>query len=376
MSGLYRARLKWIGTASLFFVLLLLYWMHFLNTVLISVSPGVRVVVQPGESLHSVIEDIAHQPWMRYPLSFRLYATVMADKQSLKAGEYWFVQTQSTPHQIIHQLMTGTGLVQHAFTIVPGWTFHQLRLALDANPWIRHTIQMESDEDVMNNLHAGLHPSPLNTLSMSMSPEGQFAPNTYYFVKDTQDKVLLKQAYAALQKTLVLAYQQRDPNLPYHSMQEALIMASLIEKEGYLDQERPLIASVFVNRLRKNMILQCDSTVIFGLGARYDGKIYKSNLKENTPYNTYIHPGLPPTPIAFPSLPSLNAALHPAKETYYYFVARGDGSHQFSKSLTEHVAAIKAIHAMQKSGKQPIQTHMGSSPLKSSFQHPKVQDHS
>ncbi|MBV9575419.1 MAG: endolytic transglycosylase MltG, partial [Gammaproteobacteria bacterium] len=155
------------------------------------------------------------------------------------------------------------------------------------------------------------------------------------------DLVILKRAFDLMKNKLATAWEKRALDLPYQNAYEALIAASLIEKEAYLNTERPIIGGVLINRLRKNMLLQFDPTVIYGLGTRYNGKIHKQDLLENTAYNTYVHRGLPPTPIAMPGLASLQAATHPDTNDYIYFVAKGDGSHQFSKTLSEHNAAVK-----------------------------------
>jgi UPF0755 protein len=180
----------------------------------------------------------------------------------------------------------------------------------------------------------------MQLLQTNLSPEGNFLPETYFYTKGNADVMLLKQSFQLLQTKFAAAWEKRAINLPYKNTYEALIAASLIEKEAYLDSERPMIAGVLVNRLRHNMLLQFDPTIIYGLGDNYTGKIYKSDLTKDTPYNTYLHAGLPPTPIAMPSMGSIEAALHPIEHDYYYFVARGDGSHQFSKTLSEHNAAV------------------------------------
>lgn len=179
--------------------------------------------------------------------------------------------------------------------------------------------------------------------SSDVDPEGEFFPETYYYTKDVSDLVILKRAYDLMQSRLSEAWQMRAADLPYQNAYEALIAASLIEKEAYFASERPLIAGVLVNRLKKNMLIQFDPTVIYGLGLRYDGTIHKKDLLENTPYNTYVRKGLPPTPIAMPSMASIEAALHPDNTDYLYFVARKDKSHQFSKTLPEHHAAVATV---------------------------------
>jgi UPF0755 protein len=228
------------------------------------------------------------------------------------------------------QMTTGKGLYYRLFTIVPGWSFTQLRRQLLLNKYLKHISQTYDDKQIMTELG-----------NSSLAPEGEFYPDTYYYTRGVPDLVILKRAYQLMQLKLNEAWETRLPGLPYKDAYDALIVASLIEKEAYLNSERPVIAGVLINRLRKNMLLQIDPTVIYGMGDRYTGKIYKENLVENTPYNTYVHKGLPPTPIAMPSQASIEAAIHPQANDYYYFVAKGDGSHQFSKTLLDHNVAVQ-----------------------------------
>jgi UPF0755 protein len=261
----------------------------------------------------------------------------------LKTGEYLF-KKGSTPASIWRQLTQGKGLYYHAFTIVPGWTFIQIKQALAATDALHHTSAELSDTALMVKLG---YPNKL--------PEGQFFPETYYYTRGVADTVILKQAIDLMQKRLNEAWQKRSPNLPYTTQEAALIVASLVEKEAYLNEERPMIAGVIVNRLRKNMLLQIDPTVIYGMGTRYTGKIHKEDLQTDTPYNTYLHKGLPPTPIAMPGLASINAAMQPQIHDYYYFVATGQGgAHQFSKTLPEHNTAVSGAIKKQQAI-QPIQ---------------------
>ncbi|MCW5583083.1 MAG: endolytic transglycosylase MltG, partial [Gammaproteobacteria bacterium] len=228
-------------------------------------------------------------------------------------------------------LTSGSGLYYRPFTIVPCWSFKQLRDELLKTEELRHLSAHFNDKQIMERLgYPGL------------SPEGEFYPDTYYYTKGDIDWVILKRAFHLMQSILQQAWQNRSPNLPYKNSYEALIVASMVEKEGYLNSERPVIASVLINRLNKNMLLQIDATVIYGLGSRYNGKIYKTDLLEDTVYNTYVHKGLPPTPIAMPGFVSIQSAMHPQQTDYYYYVAKGDGSHHFSTSLEEHNAAVQA----------------------------------
>lgn len=307
-------------------------WIKFLNTPLITAESGYKYTVQPGNTIRTVINDLYYKDIVHNRYYLYLLVRYRGDGHDLKAGEYFFPKG-TTPSSMLNQMVTAKGLVYHSFTIVPGWTFKDLRQAIVKETLLRHALQSLTDQEVMNRLG---HPNEV--------PEGQFFPDTYYFAEGVSDFVLLKQAFAAMQRKLHTAWQERSPGLPYKTPYEILIAASLIEKEAYLNEERPIISGVLVNRLHKDMLLQVDPTVIYGMGLRYDGKIRKEDLQENTPYNTYVNKGLPPAPIAMPSLESIMAAVHPQNNEYLYYVARGDGSHQFSTSYIEHQAAIMEVN--------------------------------
>jgi len=238
----------------------------------------------------------------------------------------------STPHSIWKQITTGTGKFYRPIAIIPGWTFKQLRAELLKLEGLVHTTATWTDEEIMQRLG---YPT--------LSAEGEFFPDTYKYTRDDVDFIILKKAFHLMQRKLNQVWENKVEGLPYKTPYEALIVASIIEREAYLDSERPVIAGVLMNRLRKDMLLQVDATVIYGLGSRYDGKIYKQNLLEDTAYNTYLHKGLPPTPIALPGLSSLKAATHPEQNVFYYYVAKGDGGHAFSSTLNEHHAVIESL---------------------------------
>jgi len=224
-------------------------------------------------------------------------------------------------------------VVLEQLTVVEGWTFLQLRRALDANSALSHGLHGLSDPELMQALgHEG------------RNPEGQFFPDTYRFAAGTADRRILELAYERMQRELAQAWESRSPDLPLASPEQALILASIVEKETAREDERPKVAAVFVNRLRRGMRLQSDPTVIYGLGSRYDGDIHTRDLETDTPYNSYTRAGLPPTPIALPGAASLQATLHPAATDVLYFVAtgNGDGSHQFSATLEQHDVAVRA----------------------------------
>lgn len=303
-------------------------WVRFLYTPLISDQQGYKYTVALGSSLKTVINDLSLKGIIRNPHYMQLLMRYRGDAPQLKAGEYLFLKG-TTPSTMLHQMITGTGLVYHAFTIIPGWNFREVRHALLQETSLRHSLDQLTDQEIMVRLG-----------QPGLLPEGQFYPDTYYFVPGLMDIVLLKRAFQAMQAKLSTIWKERASGLPYKNPGEILVVASLIEKEAYLNDERPVISGVLVNRLKKDMLLQIDPTVIYGMGLRYTGKIRKEDLAENTPYNTYLHKGLPPSPIAMPSSSSMMAAVHPAMTSYLYYVARGDGSHQFSETYIEHQVAV------------------------------------
>lgn len=303
-------------------------WISFLYTPLVKDEEGYKYTVELGASLKSVINDLSVRGIVRHPYYMRLLMAYRGDAPKLKAGEYLFPQG-TTPASMLDQMVTGTGLVYHAFTIIPGWNFQDVRRALLGEGRLRHTLENLTDQEIMAQLG-----------QPQLMPEGQFYPDTYYFAPGVADIILLKQAFHAMQTKLTTVWEARAVELPYKNPGEMLVAASLIEKEAYLNSERPIIASVLVNRLKKDMLLQIDPTVIYGLGPNYRGDLYKEDLLTDTPYNTYLHKGLPPTPIAMPGLDSMVAAAHPETTIYLYYVARGDGSHQFSETYIEHKIAV------------------------------------
>ena len=305
-------------------------WLYFLFSPVVSEDSGVIYYLQPGSSINRVVTELSDQKIIQHPYLFSVYIYTQG-KKTLKSGEYRFPKGTSLA-TIWKQITTGTGLQYRAFTIIPGWTFADLRRVLSKTDSLRQTISRLSDQEIMSRLGAN-----------GLSPEGEFYPETYLYTKGIADMVILKRAYGMMQNRLNTAWQTRSVSVSYKTSYDALIVASLVEKEAYLNSERPVIAGVILNRLQKNMLLQIDPTVIYGMGDRYAGKIHKENLREDNPYNTYVHTGLPPTPIAIPSQSSLDAAMHPLQTDYLYFVAKGDGSHTFSKNLVDHNKAVKAV---------------------------------
>ncbi|NER59131.1 endolytic transglycosylase MltG [Pseudomonas sp. MAFF212428] len=258
----------------------------------------------------------------------RLYWRFNMAGVPLHTGEY-----RMTPGMTVRDLFEDWrqgNVVQYSMTLVEGWNFRQVRTALARHEKIRQTLDGLSDSEVMDRLgHPGVF------------PEGRFFPDTYRFVRGMSDVEFLQQAYARLEEVLAKEWAARSPALPYRDPYQALIMASLVEKETGVPQERGQIAGVFVRRMQIGMLLQTDPTVIYGMGERYNGKITRADLRESTPYNTYVNAGLPPTPIAMVGREAIHAALNPVAGSSLYFVARGDGSHVFSDDLDAHNAAVR-----------------------------------
>jgi conserved hypothetical protein, YceG family len=301
---------------------------RFLATPLPLEGGEMRYGVVPGASLRTVAGQLAKRSVLRRPLYFVLLGYWQGSAHRIRAGEYDFAPG-TTPAALLKQLVEGS-VVQHSLTLVEGWTFQQVREAVRKHEALHHTLDGFSQEKIMGRIgHPGEH------------PEGRFCPDTYHFPHGTTDAAFLSRAYDKMQASLVREWDKRKRGLPYKNTYEALIVASIVEKETAVSEERASIAGVFVRRLYLGMPLQTDPTVIYGLGAAFDGDLRRrDHLRADTPYNTYIHPGLPPTPIAMPGAASLHAALHPADGKALYFVARGDGSHHFSDTLEEHNRAM------------------------------------
>lgn len=257
---------------------------------------------------------------------FTWLGRVLGKSAQIKAGSYQ-IEAGVSPWQLLQKLTRGD-ITQGELALIEGRTFADFRQAVDKHPDIRH------DSAGMRNAEL------LARLGIDVPhPEGLFFPDTYLFPKNTSDLDIYRRAHHALSRRLAAEWNNRAPDLPYRSPYEALIMASIIEKETGLAIDREKIAAVFVNRLRSGMLLQTDPTVIYGL-RQFDGNLRKKDLQAESPYNTYLRSGLPPTPIALPGQAALHAALHPAASDNYYFVARGDGSSEFSRTLEEHNRAV------------------------------------
>lgn len=283
--------------------------------------------ITPGSGVGAGSQQIARAGVPIKPFLFSMLARVTGKAGKIKAGSYE-LKPNTTPRALIDQLVRGE-FAQESLTIIEGWTFRQMREAVAAASALKHDTKDLSDAELM----AKVSPE-------FKSPEGLFFPDTYLFAKGSSDLHIYKQAHALLMKRLAAAWEQRDASLPYKTPYEALIMASIVEKETGAKAERALIAGVFVNRLKQGMMLQTDPTVIYGMGKDYAGNIRKKDLETDTPYNTYMRAGLPPTPIALPGVQSLAAALGPEKTDALYFVSRGDGTSKFSDNLNDHNKAV------------------------------------
>ncbi len=314
--------------AGVLFLLSFLIWLdHYSKTPLQLDNPAQTVMIKPNSGLSSIANQLVAQGVIKEALAFVLLARSLNKESKLQAGEYTFEQ-HVTPFDVLLALNQGK-TTQGQIIFIEGKTFKDMRQKLQNNPDIENTIKNVSDAEVMAMIGA-----------KQTHPEGLFFPDTYNFNKGTKDIVILKNAHNAMMKKLETAWQNREANLPYQNSYQALIMASIIEKETGKAAERPMIAGVFVNRLRMGMLLQTDPTVIYGMGDAFDGNIRRKDLRADTQYNTYTRAGLPPTPIAMPSLAAIEAAMHPAKTKALYFVGKGDGSHEFSNSLTQHNRAV------------------------------------
>ncbi|MCW8944175.1 MAG: endolytic transglycosylase MltG [Sedimenticola sp.] len=282
----------------------------------------------PGSSLAAVAKDLEAKGYLDSALFFKLMVRWEGQASKIKAGEY-DLHAGITPKQLINLFVSGK-VKSHSFTIVEGWTFKELLAAINRHTSLKQTLEGLNRKDVMARLG---YPD--------MDPEGRFLPDTYHFPKGTTDVDFLKRAYKAMETLLTKEWAEREAGLPLKTPYEALILASIVEKETGQAEERPEIAGVFVRRLRKGMLLQTDPTVIYGMGDRYKGNIRRRDLREDTPYNTYVHKGLTPTPISMPGAHAIKSVLHPAKGKTLYFVAKGNGYHAFSKTLTEHNSAVR-----------------------------------
>ena len=294
------------------------------------------LIVSKGTSFNRLLSDLEHIGVINKPLYFKAYARINKLGVKVKAGEY-LVEKDLSPNELLQKLVAGKG-VQHSFTVIEGTTFKQLRVQLAQRAeLIKQTLADKTDVEILAALGA-----------KESHPEGLFLADTFQVERNSTDLALLERSYKAQQQVLSKLWEARDKKLPYKTSYEALIMASIVEKETAVAAERPLIAGVFIKRLKIGMRLQTDPTVIYGIGDKYTGNITRKDLRKPTAYNTYTINGLPPTPIAMVGREAIQAALNPKVGKSLYFVAKGDGSHQFSPSLAAHNRAVRQYQLRRK----------------------------
>lgn len=292
--------------------------------------------LKAGSGLRAAAAQMKQAGVLAHPERFVAMARLLGEAGNLKAGNYE-IDTSLTPYELLKKITQGE-VTLSSITFPEGWTFRQMRQALDAHAAVTHDTRGLTDAEIMQKL--GIREA---------SPEGLFFPDTYHFGNGSSDLLILRRAHRLLKSQLDAQWAARAPDVPLATPYEALILASIVEKETGRPEDRPMVAAVFVNRLRKGMMLQADPTVIYGVGAAFDGNLRKRDLITDTPYNTYTRTGLPPTPIAMPGAAALAATLNPPKSDALYFVARGDGTSYFSRTLGEHE---RAVTKYQRSGKR------------------------
>lgn len=325
-------------------VVVLARFQQFLATPISLPADGLVYTLPSGTSLGRLARDLQQQGLIEQPRFFILLGRKLGVAARLQAGEYE-LEPGLTPEQLLARFVDGK-VIQHELTLIEGQTFREMMERVHAHPVLEHTLTGSSDAEIMAAIgYPDVH------------PEGRFLPDTYHLTRGTTDVAFLQRAYAAMQETLQTEWADRAEGLPLESAEEALILASIVEKETGLPEERPTIAGVFTRRLQKNMKLQTDPTVIYGMGEAYDGNIRKRDLLTDTPYNTYTRRGLTPTPIAMPGADAIRAVLHPADGKSLYFVATGDGGHYFSSNLKQHERAVDKYQRKRAGIELPPSTH-------------------
>lgn len=302
------------------------YWAYKNQPISLTQSP-LEVSLDRASGARNVAEALNRQGVKVEPWQMALAGRLRGDSSKLRAGSF-ALTTPLTMEKLFDQLIRGP-MVTREIRFIEGWTVKQLRAELDAHADLKHDSKALSDEQMLQKIGA-----------VEKLAEGLFHPDTYVFTKNSSDLDVLRQAYRAQRRNLERIWAERAADSPLKSPYEALILASIVEKETGAQADRPMVAAVFVNRLRKGMMLQSDPTTIYGLGDKFDGNLRRRDLQADTAYNTYTRAGLPPTPIALPGLASLQATLNPADSRALYFVARGDGSSEFSETLAQHNKAV------------------------------------
>src|SRR2546423_14081543 len=313
------------------------YGAWYITTPLAVRALPVEVEIPRGAGFRTAMDQLEKAGIAVKRRHFEVLARLLGAERDIKAGSYEVLEAP-TPLGLLEKLTRGD-VTQAEVRLIEGWTFLQFRTALDASADLRHDTRGLDDAEVLKRIQA-----------TEPHPEGLFFPDTYLFARGSSDLAVLRRAYRTMQRHLQTEWETRAPNAPYRSPYEALIMASIIEKETGRAEEREQIGGVLVNRLRIGMRLQVDPTVIYGLGATFDGNLKKVHLLEDGPYNTYTRAGLPPTPIAMPGLASIRAAVRPGQTSALYYVSRGDGSSQFSRTIEEH---NRAVTRYQLGGRRP-----------------------
>lgn len=308
---------------------------RYLRTATYSGSAPVVIELLPGATFAQLTGKLEREGLLKNPSWLTLYAVITSQATRVKAGEY-LVQPGISPLGLL-ELFTKGEVISYQVTFVEGWRFKDLLNQLAGQVKLKHLLSGLSESQIMQRLgQPGQH------------PEGLFFPDSYQYVSGTSDLEILRRAYQKMQQVLDDEWPRRAVDLPYESPYEALIMASIIEKETGVAEERARIAGVFVRRLKKGMRLQTDPTVIYGLGQEFKGNLTRKHLKQRTPYNTYQMKGLPPTPIALVGREAIHAALHPHNGSSLYFVAKGDGTHFFSDTLQQHSEAVRQFQVKQR----------------------------
>ena len=301
----------------------------FVRTPLNLPATGVEYRVARGATLRDIADELAARGIIRKTLYLRLLGRQRGDASRVKAGEY-ALTGGLTPATLLDLLVSGR-VIEYPLTLVEGWTFRQVLEAVRSHPVLLHTLEPQVEP-----------PAVMTAIGFpGEHPEGRFFPDTYLFPRGTTDVQVLARAYQQMTRVLAEEWEGRGDGLPLETPYEALTLASIVEKETGKAEERPAIAGVFVRRLQKGMLLQTDPTVIYGLGDAFDGNLRRRDLERDTPYNTYVRGGLPPTPICMPGRHALHAVLHPEEGDTLYFVATGDGGHHFSRTLKEHNRAVR-----------------------------------
>ncbi len=330
--------LRWIGLGTVLISFGLGWaWMAYESAIdsAINTEQPVNFEINKGDSLKRVVTNLVSKDVLTKPFYFNVLVRFENAAGRLKAGMYR-VLPGMTLRQLLAMIIQGKER-QFSLVFIEGWTFDRILKVLSETPQLTQTLNDKSPEDIMELIGVG-----------KQHAEGRFFPDTYFFTKGTTDLQILKRAYYKMEQALNLEWENRADGLPLRTPFEALILASIVEKETAQADERPIIAGVFTRRLQKSMLLQTDPTVIYGMGKHFNGNLRRKDLRADTPYNTYRRKGLPPTPIAMPGADSIYAALHPKKGNSLYFVARGDGNHVFSSTLKDHNRAVALFQKKKK----------------------------